>query len=101
MQETYSYVGFIITRFQEGGKSYYDTCTGSVISALHILGAAHCTLSGNEEKYVNVHGMTISVGSSYRKKGLEYSLEALYLPRGYILGRKFDPNDIAVMLVSK
>ena len=101
MQETYSYVVFVITRFQEGGESFYNACTGSLISALHILAAAHCALSGNEEKYINIDRIRIRVGSNYRKKGLEYDLTALYLHRGYEFGRKLDLNDIMVMLVSK
>ena len=100
MQEKYSYVVFIKTEFEEEGKLGHCICSGSIISALHILSAAHCTLSGVKEKYVNVDGIRIRVGSNYRTKGLEYDLTALYLPRGYIFGRKFDPNDIAVMLVS-
>ena len=101
MQEKYSYVVFINIKFEEEGRLAHRICTGSFISALHILSIAHCTLSGVKEKYVNVDGIRITVGSNYRTKGLEYDLTALYLPRGYILGRKFDPNDIAVMLVSK
>ena len=101
MQETYSYVVFVIIKFEEEGEWYVNTCTGSLISALHVLSAAHCVLSGKEKKYVNVDAIKIRAGSNYRTEGTAYYLTALYLPSGYQLDRSLDPNDITVMLVSK
>ena len=100
MQETYSYVVFVTVKYEEGGQMYAHPCTGSLISTLHILGTARCTHSGIEKKYINVDGISINVGSNYRKKGLKYYLTALYLHKNYKYSGKFDPNDIAVMEVS-
>ena len=103
MQKMYSYIVFITNTepYEVNEMPYVCICTGSLISVLHVLSAAHCTYSGKVQKYVNVEGIRIKVGSNIRTDGTEYSLAAVYIPSSFNAYRDIDSNDIALMLVNK
>ena len=73
-------------------------CSGSLITVLHVLTAAHCTCKKKEKK-PNIKGMIVTVVTTEQKERIFHTTD-VEIPDNYICDDEFSPSDIAVLTVN-